>query len=159
VRGLPLRQCCRRASMDAAPATLPPATPLPSTYLNLSFCPASAAPLRPRMQVRLMDEKGYVIGNLDCTIIAQRPKLSPHKENIRQNLSHLLNADPSVINIKVRGERGAHAASMGDPRTGLNELARWSRACRARQASMLAHAAYPGIWQARWESSCAAGCP
>ncbi len=26
-----------------------------------------------------MDEKGYVLGNLDCTIIAQKPKLSPHK--------------------------------------------------------------------------------
>ena len=26
-----------------------------------------------------MQEAGYVIGNLDCTIIAQKPKLSPHK--------------------------------------------------------------------------------
>jgi hypothetical protein len=31
------------------------------------------------LQVRLMEEKGYVLGNIDCTIIAQRPKLSPHK--------------------------------------------------------------------------------
>ncbi len=30
-------------------------------------------------QVRLMEEKGYVLGNIDCTIIAQKPKLSPHK--------------------------------------------------------------------------------
>ncbi len=30
-------------------------------------------------QVRKMQEAGYVIGNLDCTIIAQKPKLSPHK--------------------------------------------------------------------------------
>lgn len=29
--------------------------------------------------VRLMEERGYVIGNLDCTIIAEKPKLSPHK--------------------------------------------------------------------------------
>ncbi|GLI58855.1 hypothetical protein VaNZ11_000621 [Volvox africanus] len=52
--------------------------------------------------VRLMDEKGYVLGNLDCTIIAQKPKLSPHKENIRNNLSALLSADPSVVNIKAK---------------------------------------------------------
>ncbi|GIL47345.1 hypothetical protein Vafri_4190 [Volvox africanus] len=52
--------------------------------------------------VRLMDEKGYVLGNLDCTIIAQKPKLSPHKESIRNNLSALLSADPSVVNIKAK---------------------------------------------------------
>ncbi|EFJ50974.1 hypothetical protein VOLCADRAFT_88137 [Volvox carteri f. nagariensis] len=52
--------------------------------------------------VRLMDEKGYVLGNLDCTIIAQKPKLSPHKENIRNNLSAMLHADPSVVNIKAK---------------------------------------------------------
>ena len=32
-------------------------------------------------QVRLMEERGYVLGNIDCTIIAQKPKLSPHKVN------------------------------------------------------------------------------
>ncbi len=53
------------------------------------------------MQVRLMREFGYVLGNLDATIILQRPKLSPHKEKIRANLCELLGADPSVVNIKV----------------------------------------------------------
>lgn len=32
---------------------------------------------------KLMKEKGFIIGNIDCTLIAQRPKLSPHKEDIR----------------------------------------------------------------------------
>ena len=49
-----------------------------------------------------MRSHGYVLGNLDATIILQRPKLSPHKEKIRANLCHLLDADPSVINLKVR---------------------------------------------------------
>jgi len=52
--------------------------------------------------VRLMDEAGYVLGNIDCTIIAQKPKLSPHKENIRNNLCDILGADPSVVNIKAK---------------------------------------------------------
>jgi len=52
--------------------------------------------------VKLMKEHGYTIGNIDCTIIAQRPKLSPHKENIRNNLCALLEADPSVVNIKAK---------------------------------------------------------
>ncbi|KAK9147396.1 hypothetical protein Scep_006153 [Stephania cephalantha] len=52
--------------------------------------------------VRLMHEAGYEIGNLDATLILQRPKLSPHKEAIRTNLSELLGADPSVVNLKAK---------------------------------------------------------
>jgi len=52
--------------------------------------------------VRLMQERGYAIGNIDCTIIAERPKLSPHKEAIRANLCRLLGAHPSVVNIKAK---------------------------------------------------------
>lgn len=52
--------------------------------------------------VRLMHEAGYELGNLDATLILQRPKLSPHKEVIRSNLCELLGADPSVVNIKAK---------------------------------------------------------
>lgn len=52
--------------------------------------------------VRRMKAAGYVIGNLDATLILQRPKLSPHKEAIRANLCELLEADPSVINLKAK---------------------------------------------------------
>eukprot|EP00882_Tetradesmus_deserticola_P004612 GHRQ01004861.1.p1 GENE.GHRQ01004861.1~~GHRQ01004861.1.p1 ORF type:complete len:240 (+),score=77.77 GHRQ01004861.1:267-986(+) len=52
--------------------------------------------------VKKMQEAGYVLGNLDATIIAQKPKLSPHKENIRANLCKLLEAHPSVVNIKAK---------------------------------------------------------
>ncbi|XP_052210836.1 2-C-methyl-D-erythritol 2,4-cyclodiphosphate synthase, chloroplastic [Diospyros lotus] len=52
--------------------------------------------------VRLMNEAGYELGNLDATLILQRPKLSPHKEAIRANLSRLLGADPSVVNLKAK---------------------------------------------------------
>ncbi|KAL4440351.1 hypothetical protein ABPG75_003352 [Micractinium tetrahymenae] len=52
--------------------------------------------------VRLMQERGYTIGNIDCTIIAQRPKMSPHKEAIRDNLCQMLGAHPSVVNIKAK---------------------------------------------------------
>ncbi|XP_073020336.1 2-C-methyl-D-erythritol 2,4-cyclodiphosphate synthase, chloroplastic-like [Primulina eburnea] len=52
--------------------------------------------------VRLMHEAGYELGNLDATLILQRPKLSPHKETIRTNLCHLLGADPSAVNLKAK---------------------------------------------------------
>lgn len=52
--------------------------------------------------VRLMHEAGYELGNLDATLILQRPKVSPHKEAIKANLSTLLGADPSVVNLKAK---------------------------------------------------------
>ncbi|XP_062146958.1 2-C-methyl-D-erythritol 2,4-cyclodiphosphate synthase, chloroplastic [Alnus glutinosa] len=52
--------------------------------------------------VRLMHEAGYELGNLDATLILQRPKVSPHKEAIKANLSALLGADPAVVNLKAK---------------------------------------------------------
>lgn len=52
--------------------------------------------------VRLMHEAGYELGNLDATLILQRPKLSPHKEAIVKNLCALLGADSSLINVKAK---------------------------------------------------------
>ena len=45
---------------------------------------------------------GYTIGNLDATIILQRPKLSPHKPTIKQNIAELLQVDPSMVNVKAK---------------------------------------------------------
>ncbi|KAJ9518642.1 hypothetical protein QJQ45_018662, partial [Haematococcus lacustris] len=48
------------------------------------------------LQVRLMEERGYTLGNIDCTIIAQKPKLSPHKASTAEEhvppVSHHANA-------------------------------------------------------------------
>ena len=52
--------------------------------------------------VKLMKERGYTIGNIDCTIIAQKPKLSPHKEVIRDSVCAMLEAHPSAVNIKAK---------------------------------------------------------
>lgn len=49
-----------------------------------------------------MHEAGYELGNLDATLILQRPKLSPHKEAIRSNLCDLLGAHLSVVNLKAK---------------------------------------------------------
>jgi 2-C-methyl-D-erythritol 2,4-cyclodiphosphate synthase len=54
--------------------------------------------------VRRMKAIGYMIGNLDATLILQRPKLRPHKEEIQANLCELLEAGPSVVNLKAADE-------------------------------------------------------
>eukprot|EP00850_Spirogloea_muscicola_P001440 SM000005S17237 [mRNA] locus=s5:987180:987741:- [translate_table: standard] len=55
-----------------------------------------------RETVRRMEEAGYMIGNLDATIILQRPKLSPHKDAIKAIMCDLLGVSPAVMNIKAK---------------------------------------------------------
>jgi len=53
-----------------------------------------------REALRLMEEKGFGIQNLDCVIIADKPKISPYKERIRERLSELLNIDKEKVSLK-----------------------------------------------------------
>lgn len=50
---------------------------------------------------KIVEEKGYVLGNVDCTIMAQRPKLAPYIEPMRHRIAELLNADASQVNVKA----------------------------------------------------------
>ena len=54
----------------------------------------------------LIDEKGYGIGNIDCTIIAQSPKMAPHISNMRENMAKALNTSTDNINVKATTEEG-----------------------------------------------------
>lgn len=54
----------------------------------------------------LITSKGYKIGNIDSTIIAQSPKMAPHIESMRKNISKVLNTDIDNINIKATTEEG-----------------------------------------------------
>ena len=46
-------------------------------------------------------EQGYELGNLDCTIIAQQPKMAPHIESMRKRISELLETSIDNINVKA----------------------------------------------------------
>ncbi|WP_025782839.1 2-C-methyl-D-erythritol 2,4-cyclodiphosphate synthase [Sporosarcina sp. D27] len=50
---------------------------------------------------KLVEEEGYTLGNVDCTIMAQQPKMAPHIETIKNRVASLLNADPSQVNVKA----------------------------------------------------------
>jgi len=54
----------------------------------------------------LIREKGYAVGNIDCTIIAQDPKMAPHIEKMRNNIAKALNTDINNINVKATTEEG-----------------------------------------------------
>jgi 2-C-methyl-D-erythritol 2,4-cyclodiphosphate synthase len=51
--------------------------------------------------IGLMRDKGYVIGNIDCTIIAQKPKMAPHIPGMRTIIAELVEATIEQINIKA----------------------------------------------------------
>lgn len=55
---------------------------------------------------RLLEENGYIIGNIDATIIAQRPKMAPHIPQMRQNMAKALNISENRINVKATTEEG-----------------------------------------------------
>ncbi|MBT8118388.1 MAG: 2-C-methyl-D-erythritol 2,4-cyclodiphosphate synthase [Gammaproteobacteria bacterium] len=50
---------------------------------------------------QLLKHDGYDVVNIDCTIIAQSPKMSPHISAMSQNLCAVLNIAPTQINIKA----------------------------------------------------------
>jgi 2-C-methyl-D-erythritol 2,4-cyclodiphosphate synthase len=64
---------------------------------------------------RRMREAGYAVGNLDITVILQRPKLTPHKPAIRKNLAALLGCDARYVNIK--GKTHENVDSLGENRS------------------------------------------
>lgn len=49
----------------------------------------------------IVKEKGYELGNIDCTIIAQAPKMSPHTTAMQTNIARILEAETSQINVKA----------------------------------------------------------
>lgn len=49
----------------------------------------------------LIREKGLGISNMDCTVFAQVPKISPYKEQMAQNIARVLETDAALINIKA----------------------------------------------------------
>ena len=63
---------------------------------------------------KLMDEAGYVIENIDATIIAQRPKMRPHIDQMRENIAKVLNIETDQVNIKATTEEGLGFTGSGE---------------------------------------------
>lgn len=53
---------------------------------------------------RLIKDKGYLVGNVDATIVAQRPKMAPHIPTMRENVARVLDIDVDQVNIKATTE-------------------------------------------------------
>lgn len=52
----------------------------------------------------MMDQRGYAVVNIDCTLVAQAPKIAPYKQEMTQNLAAALGIDPLQVNVKATTE-------------------------------------------------------
>jgi 2-C-methyl-D-erythritol 2,4-cyclodiphosphate synthase len=55
---------------------------------------------------KMLADAGYKVGNIDATIIAQRPKMAPHIGKMRERIADILGIDISRINVKATTEEG-----------------------------------------------------
>lgn len=53
---------------------------------------------------RLLHDKGYGVVNVDCTVIAQRPKLKPHIESMRKVLASAMGVELDAVSVKATTE-------------------------------------------------------
>ena len=55
---------------------------------------------------KMVNEKGYLISNIDSTVIAQEPKISPYIEKMRHNISNALNVETDRVSVKATTTEG-----------------------------------------------------
>jgi ygbB family len=63
---------------------------------------------------KLLDENGYTIENIDATIIAQRPKMRPYIDTMRQNIADALCIETDQVNVKATTEEGLGFTGEGE---------------------------------------------
>ena len=56
--------------------------------------------------VGLAHEKGFTVNNLDASIVAQKPKLSPYLNDMKERLSTVLKVNPDLLNVKATTTEG-----------------------------------------------------
>ncbi|HOI16771.1 MAG TPA: 2-C-methyl-D-erythritol 2,4-cyclodiphosphate synthase [Geobacteraceae bacterium] len=67
-----------------------------------------------RHVMALADTKGYRIGNVDATVVAQRPKLAPHIQAMRTNIAAALDCEEDRVNVKATTTEQLGFAGRGE---------------------------------------------
>ncbi len=63
---------------------------------------------------RLLDAENMLVGNIDATIIAQKPKMAPHIEAMREHIAGALGIELNQVNIKATTEEGLGFTGSGE---------------------------------------------
>ena len=64
--------------------------------------------------VKELGNKNYIVSNVDCTVVLERPKLAEHISNMRMNVSKLLDTSDDSINIKATTNEGMSFIGRGE---------------------------------------------
>ncbi len=64
--------------------------------------------------VRLVREKGFRVGNVDATIVAQAPKLAPHIGKMTENIARVLDVSLDCVNVKATTEERLGFTGSGE---------------------------------------------
>lgn len=78
-----------------------------------AYCGADSMRLLHRVSA-LLQERQYTIGNVDATIVAQRPKLMPYIEKMRENIANVLECQIDQISIKATTTEGLGYEGTGE---------------------------------------------
>jgi 2-C-methyl-D-erythritol 2,4-cyclodiphosphate synthase len=69
--------------------------------------------------MRIVVERGYRVGNLDCTVIAQEPRLAPHQAAMTESVAGLLDAELGRVNLQVTSTDRLGTIGRGEGIAGL----------------------------------------
>jgi 2-C-methyl-D-erythritol 2,4-cyclodiphosphate synthase len=94
---------------------------------------------------KLLEDKGYVIENIDATIIAQRPKLAAYRPQMAQNIADALGLEPDRVSVKATTEEGLGFTGTGE---GISS-----------QAICLLTTVYDYAYEDRMQTGGCGGCP
>ena len=67
-----------------------------------------------RRATGVVHDAGFVVVNVDVTVIAERPKLAPHVGAMRANVARALGVEPPHVSIKGKTNEGVDAIGLGD---------------------------------------------
>lgn len=67
-----------------------------------------------RRVVEMLGAHGWRVGNVDATILAERPKMMPHIPAMKANLAAALNLDPEGLSLKAKTNEGRDAVGRGE---------------------------------------------
>ena len=79
---------------------------------DTAYAGISSILLLERVRERLT-EAGWSVVNIDATVLAQAPKLAPHREGMRENLAHALGVEISRVSVKATTEEGLGFSGEG----------------------------------------------
>jgi 2-C-methyl-D-erythritol 2,4-cyclodiphosphate synthase len=67
-----------------------------------------------RRVAKVMTERGYRLGNIDATVIAQAPKMAPHILTMRENIAAAFGVDPDRVSVKATTEERLGFTGSGE---------------------------------------------